>query len=158
AVPAAPPGAVAPGAAPPGAAALGTAAALDPKKPRKFWIDGKYRELKKGEVRPYVSPTLLPEPDPTVSEVKVFEVAKLEDGDAQAPARPYSGAPRVGTVIPGPRMAVRGETLSKSSHFCHSKRWLAVQPFGWICADQGKATSEPPTTEPVFKIVPGERV
>ena len=39
------------------------------KKPRKFWIDGKFRELKKGEIRPYTAPTLLPEPEPVPSEI-----------------------------------------------------------------------------------------
>ena len=161
----APVAAAAPGAAAaaPGAAtpAPGTAAPVDPlaaKKPRKFWMDGKFRELKKGEIRPYTPPTVLPEPEPTASDIKVFEVAKLEEGEAQVLARPYYGAPMVGTVVPGTRIAVRGEIISKSAHFCHSKRWLAMQPFGWMCADHGKATPEPATTESVLKIVPGERV
>lgn len=174
AVPAAPavkpPAAPVPGVAAPGAAAgaaagaagpgaaPGTAAPLDPKKPRKFWIDGKFRELKKGEIRPYTAPTLLPEPEATPSEVKVFEVGKLEEGEAQVLARPYYGAPMLGTVVPGTRIAVRGETLSKSSHYCHSKRWLAMQPFGWLCADHGKPTTEPATADNFLKIVPGERV
>jgi len=145
-----------PGAAIPGAAAPGAVAA--DKKPRKFWIDGKFRELKKGEIRPYAAPTLLPEPEPVPSDIKVLEVAKLEEGEAQVLARPYYGAPMIGTVVPGTRIAVRGETISKSTHYCHSKRWLAMQPFGWLCADFGKPTTEPPTADPVLKLVPGERV
>jgi lipoprotein-anchoring transpeptidase ErfK/SrfK len=155
AAPGAVPGAAAPGAAAPGQAAVDPLAA---KKPRKFWIDGKFRELKKGEIRPYTAPTLLPEPEPVASDIKVLEVAKLEEGEAQVLARPYYGAPMIGTVVPGTRIAVRGETISKSSHYCHSKRWLAMQPFGWLCADFGKPTTEPPTADPVLKIVPGERV
>ena len=156
------PGVAAPaGAAAPGTPAPGTAAPIDPlapKKPRKFWMDGKFRELKKGEIRPYTPPTLLPEPEPTPSDIKVFELGPIEEGEAQVLARPYYGAPMVGTVVPGTRIAVRGETLSKSAHFCRSKRWLAVMPFGWLCADLGKATPQPATTESVLKIVPGERV
>jgi lipoprotein-anchoring transpeptidase ErfK/SrfK len=128
------------------------------KKPRKFWIDGKFRELKKGEVRPYTPRTLLPEPDLLPSSMRVFEVAAPEEGDPQVLARPYYGAPMLGTVIPGTRIGVRGETYTKSSRWCHSKRWLAVQPFGWMCADHGKVTDAPASTDPVYKIVPGERV
>jgi lipoprotein-anchoring transpeptidase ErfK/SrfK len=128
------------------------------KKPRKFWIDGKYRELKKGEVRPYTPPNLPPEPDPQPSAARVFEVAKPEEGDPQVLARPYYGSPMVGTVVPGTRIAVRGEVIAKSSRWCHSKRWFAVMPFGWMCSDHGKATDAPATTDPVYKIVPGERV
>ncbi len=156
----------APTAAPPGAP--GQAAPTTPgqpgdpnapvKKPRKFWIDGKFRELKKGEVRPYTPPNLPPEPEPQPSAARVFEVAKPEEGDPQVLARPYYGSPMVGTVVPGTRIAVRGEVIAKSSRWCHSKRWLAVQPFGWMCSDHGKATDAPPTTDPVYKIVPGERV
>lgn len=128
------------------------------KKVRKFWIGGKFRELKKGEVRPYTPPNMLPEPEPLPSAVRVFEVTKPEEGDPQVLARPYYGAPMVGTVVPGTRIAVRGEILAKSTRWCHSKRWLAVQPFGWMCSDHGKPTNEPATTDPVYKIVPGERV
>ena len=64
----------------------------------------------------------------------------------------------VGTVVPGTRIAVRGEVIAKSSRWCHSKRWFAVMPFGWMCSDHGKATDAPATTDPVYKIVPGERV
>ena len=68
------------------------------KKLRKFWIGGKFRELKKGEVRPYTPPTLLPEPEFQPSSMRVFEVAKPEEGDPQVLARPYYGAPMIGTV------------------------------------------------------------
>lgn len=139
----------------PGAAADPNAPA---KKIRKFWIGGKFRELKKGEVRPYTPPSILPEPEFLPSAVRVFEVAKPEEGDPQVLARPYYGAPMVGTVVPGTRIAVRGEIIAKSTRWCHSKRWLAVQPFGWMCSDHGKPTNEPATTDPIYKIVPGERV
>ena len=128
------------------------------KKPRKFWIGGKFRELKKGEVRPYTPPNLLPEPAFTPSAIQVIEIAKPDEGDPQVLARPYYGAPMLGTVAPGTRIAVRGEVLTKSTRYCPSKRWLAVEPFGWLCQDAGKATTAPPTTEPIYKIVPGERV
>jgi lipoprotein-anchoring transpeptidase ErfK/SrfK len=130
-----------------------------PKKPRKFLIDGKFRELKKGEIRPYTPPTLLPEPEPAPSPIKVFEVsARDEEPEAQVLARPYYGAPMVGTVVPGTRMAVRGENIAKTTRYCPSKRWLAVQPFGWVCWDHGKASDGPPTAEQLLRPVPGERV
>jgi len=128
------------------------------KKPRKFWIDGKFRELKKGEIRPYTPRTVLPEPEPQPSSMRVLEVIKPEEGDPQVLARPYYGAPMIGTVVPGTRINVRGEIVVKSKSWCHSKRWLAVQPFGWMCADQAKASGDTASTEPVYKIVPGERV
>jgi len=150
-----------PAAAQPGAAGpAGTP--VDPnapaKKLRKFWIGGKFRELKKGEVRPYSPPTLLPEPELQPSSMRVFEVSKPDEGDPQVLARPYYGAPMIGTVVPGTRMNVRGEVVTKTTRWCPSKRWLAVQPFGWMCSDHGKPTGEPATTEPIYKIVPGERV
>ncbi len=151
AVPLAPASAAAPAA--PAAASV----AVD-KKPRKFWIDGRYRELKKGEVRPYRPPQMLPDSEPQPSIIKVFEAQKLEDGEPQILARPYYGSPMLGTVSPGTRMAVRGEVMAKTTRYCHSKRWLALVPFGWICAEHGKPVLDPPTTTPAYQIVPGERV
>jgi lipoprotein-anchoring transpeptidase ErfK/SrfK len=153
---AAPAGAgAAPGTAPGGAAA----AAAAEKKPRKFWIDGKFRELKPGEVRPYRPPQLPPEPEPQPSTIKVLEAQKLEEGgEPQVLARPYYGAQMIGTVAPGTRLQVRGELIAKSTRYCHGKRWLALAPFGWICAEHGKPVDTPATTEPVYQIVPGERV
>lgn len=163
--PAAPPGSkvasaamspAAPGAQ--GSPAAAGDAAPPEKKIRKFWIDGKYRELKKGEVRPYVAPTMLPEPEIAPSQIKVIEMQKQDDGEPQALARPYYGAPMIGTINPGARLPVRGEYVSKNSKWCHGKRWLAVSPFGWVCADHGKPTDQPAMTESVLQIVPGERV
>lgn len=147
--------AAAPGAA---AGAPGDAGKAD-KKPRKFWIDGKFRELKKGEIRPYYPPKMLPDVEPTPSTVKTFEIIKLEEGDPQVLARPYYGAPMIGTVQIGAKLPVRGETLAKfSTRFCKGKRWLAIAPVGWMCADHGKAVDGPADTTPVYQIVPGERV
>lgn len=141
------------------AAAAADPAAVDPKKPRKFWIDGKFRELKKGEIRPYYPPKLLPDVEPTPSTVKVFEVSKLEEGDPQVLARPYYGASMIGTVQVGAKLPVRGETTAKfSTRFCKGKRWLAIVPTGWMCADHGKAVDAPADATPVYQIVPGERV
>ena len=55
-------------------------------------------------------------------------------------------------------MAVRGENIAKTTRYCPSKRWLAVQPFGWVCWDHGKASDGPPTAEQLLRPVPGERV
>jgi len=136
------------------------AAPQDPveKKPRKFWMDGKYRELKPGEVRPYKPPQMLPEPEAQPSTIKVLEALKLEDGEPQVLARPYYGAPMIGTIAPGTRLPVRGEIIAKTTRYCKNKRWLALQPFGWICAEHGKPTDQPASTEPIYQIVPGERV
>lgn len=143
----------------PAAAATGPDAAKPDKKPRKFWIDGKFRELKKGEIRPYYPPKMLPDVEPTPSAVKVFEIVKLEEGDPQVLARPYYGAPMIGTVQIGAKLPVRGETTAKfSTRFCKGKRWLAIAPVGWMCADHGKAVDGPADTTPVYQIVPGERV
>lgn len=148
----------------PQAGAAGTAAATgepvaDPKKPRKFWIDGKFRELKKGEVRPYYPPKMLPDVEPSPSTVKVFEVSKLEEGDPQVLARPYYGAPMIGTVQVGAKLPVRGETTAKfATRFCKGKRWLAIAPMGWMCADHGKPVEAPADATPIYQIVPGERV
>lgn len=135
------------------------AAALNPKKPRKFWIDGRLRELKKGEVRPYKPPAILPEPDAQPSAVRVFELAIPKEPEVQVLARPYYGSPMVGTVSPGTRMAVRGEVISQTGRsFCPNRKWLALLPFGWACADHGKPSDLLPSPEPFLKVVPGERV
>ncbi len=154
--------AVQPGGAAP-SAGTAAAAAGDPakadKKPRKFWIDGKFRELKKGEIRPYYAPKMLPDVEPTPSSVKVFEIVKLEEGDPQVLARPYYGAPMIGTVQVGAKLPVRGETTAKfTTRFCKGKRWLAIAPVGWMCAEHGKPVEGPADATPVYQIVPGERV
>ena len=142
-----------------GAIPAGETAPVDPKKPRKFWIDGKFRELKKGEIRPYYPPKMLPDVEPSPTTVKVLEVIKLEEGDPQVLARPYYGAPMIGTVQVGAKLPVRGETTAKfSTRFCKGKRWLAIAPVGWMCADHGKPVDAPADTTPVYQIVPGERV
>jgi len=130
------------------------------KKPRKFWMpDGKYRVLKPGEVRPYRAPSLGPDPEPQSSATKTLEARKLAGGrEPEVLARPDSSAPFIGTVAPGTRLSIRGELLAETTGTCYSRRWLAVQPLGWICADHGKPTDAPPTTEPLYQIVPGERV
>ena len=144
----APPATAAPAAAPTVSAPTMTdgtpAGAAADKKPRKFWIDGKLRELKKGEVRPYKAPTLLPEPDPQPSSVRVFELAHPKEPEVQVLARPYYGAPMIGTASTGTRTAVRGEVMVQTSRwFCPSRKWLALAPFGWVCADHGKPTEQP---------------
>ena len=130
------------------------------KRPRKFWMpDGKYRELKPGEVRPYHPRKLDPEPEPQLSDIKTLEAQLLKNGnEPEVLARPDSAAPMIGTVAPGSRLSVRGEILAKTVGTCRSRRWLALIPFGWICAEHGKPTDQPASTEPIYQIVPGERV
>lgn len=125
------------------------------KEPRKFLINGKLRPLRPGEVRPYVAPVLLPEPPPEPTDVQTIEV---QEDEAQVLARPYYGAPMVGTVALGARLPVAGEFKARSPHYCASKRWFQLRPFGWICSKQGKPTPEPPTAESVLKVPAGERL
>src|SRR5262249_26542952 len=126
-----------------------------PKPPRKFLIDGKLRPLKPGEIRPYVAPTLEPEPPPEPSDIKVVEV---EEDEAQVLARPWYGAPMVGNLALGARLPLRGIFQGKSSKYCPNRKWLALQPMGWICSKQPKPTSQPPTDAAVLKVPPGERL
>jgi lipoprotein-anchoring transpeptidase ErfK/SrfK len=130
------------------------------KKPRKFWMpDGKYRELKPGEVRPYRAHRLDPDPEPQPSNIKTLEAQLHKNGyEPEILARPDSTSPMIGTVAPGTRLSVRGEFMATSTGTCRSRRWLAILPFGWICADYGKPTDAAPTSGPSYQIVPGERV
>ena len=115
-----------------------------PKEPRRFMMNGKLRTLKPGEVRPYVAPTLEADPAPEISQVKAVEV--LED-EAQVLARPYYGAPMVGTLALGARIPVRGVLLGRGGRYCPERRWVALAPMGWICAKQARPTKEAPSTD-----------
>jgi hypothetical protein len=130
------------------------------KKVRKFWMpDGKYRELKPGEVRPYKAPQLGPDPESQPSEIKTLEARSLAGGrEPEVLARPDPGSPMIGTVAPGTRLRVRGELTTDRTDACPKRRWLALVPFGWMCAEYRKPTDAPPTDDPIYKIVPGERV
>jgi hypothetical protein len=93
------------------------------------------------------------EPELTPSDASVVEIVPAqEDEDAIVLARPYYSAPIAGHVLRGVRVAVRGEWLAEESWGCRSKRYFALQPFGWICANQTRATNDPPTTEPVLQV------
>lgn len=130
-----------------------------PKKPRRFLINGEYRELKKGELRPYYPPKLEADPVPQPSTIKVIEVSAVRDEDPIVLARPDINAPMIGTVVPGTRIAVRGElTVTQTSRYCRSKRWVALVPTGWMCVEHGVASDQPASIEPAYRIVPGERI
>ncbi len=129
--------------------------AVPQKGPRKFLIDGHLRPLRPGEIRPYVAPTLEPEPTPDPSEIKGVQV---DEDEAQVLARPFYGSPMVGTVALGARLPVRGTFLAKSARYCANRHWIALSPLGWICSKQVRSTDEPLTTGSVLHVPEGERL
>jgi hypothetical protein len=111
------------------------------------------------KLRPYAPPQLEPEPQLAPSDVRVVEIVPPDDDwDANVLARPYFSSPMVGQVLRGARIAVRGEVQVNGSRSCAAQLYLALEPFGFICASQARATSLPPTTEPVLQVPLGSNM
>lgn len=108
-------------------------------------------------IRPYVPPVLEPEPPLTAAiHSSVVEIVKLPDEwDATVLARPSYAAPLIGHVLRGARVRVRGQIEQPRSRFCPSGVFLALEPFGFICENQTKPTTEAPTPEPSLPLVEG---
>jgi hypothetical protein len=111
------------------------------------------------DLRPYVPPVLPPEPAVTATAVRVVEVVPANgDWDAAVFARPVYTAPLVGNVAKGTRVKVRGALQLPVAPYCPGSVYYALEPFGWLCADDAEPTDEPPTTEPVLQLVEGTPV
>lgn len=111
------------------------------------------------QLRPYVPPTLAPEPLPQPSEVSVIEVVPASGHwDANVFARPIYTAPLVGNVARGARLRVRGQVELPYAPYCNRSVYYALEPFGWLCADDAEPSSGPVTTTPVLSLVPGTPV
>ena len=111
------------------------------------------------DLRPYVPPVLDPEPPVGVSDAKVVEIIPVSgEWDANVFARPVYTAPLVGNVAKGARVRVRGEVELPYAPYCSAGVYYALEPFGWLCADDGEPTDQPPTTESVLTLVPGTNV
>jgi L,D-transpeptidase catalytic domain len=105
-------------------------------------------------LRPYVPPTLPPDPEPAPATRAVVEVSPREGGwDASVFARPSSTAPLAGHIAKGTRVAVRGELQVPSRYACESGVYLAVSPFGWLCSSDTRPTDGAPSTSPVLNLV-----
>jgi hypothetical protein len=110
-------------------------------------------------IRPYLPPTLDPEPAYTPTAVKAVEVIPPEgQWDANVYARPIYTSPLVGNVVRGARLRVRGELQLPYAPYCNASVYYALEPFGWLCADDAEPTSEAVTTEPVLKPIEGTKV
>jgi hypothetical protein len=107
-------------------------------------------------LRPYVPPVLDPEPAFTPSAVSSVEILPENgDWDANVYARPLYSAPLVGNVARGARVRVRGELRLPKAPYCATQMYYALEPFGWLCSADTKASSLPATTESVLELVPG---
>jgi len=106
-------------------------------------------------IRPYVPPKLDPEPELVPSAVKVVQIAPhdADEWDVTVLARPSFVAPLIGHVARGARIAVRGEVPTPTSRTCSTRLYYALEPFGYICSSETRATDEPKTTEPVLKVL-----
>ena len=111
------------------------------------------------KIRPYTPPQLDAEPAVAPSGVRVVEIVPPDaDWDANVYVRPSFLAPMVGQVLRGARVAVRGEVQVNNARGCPAQRYYALEPFGFICANQTRTTSLPPTTEPVLQVPEGSNL
>jgi hypothetical protein len=111
------------------------------------------------DLRPYVPPALEPEPQASPSSVKVVEVMPASgDWDANVFARPVYTAPLVGNVARGARVRVRGELELTYAPYCNTGIYYALEPFGWLCADDAEPSDAEATSESVLTLVPGTNV
>lgn len=107
-------------------------------------------------LRPYSPPALPPDPPFEPSNSQVVEVSPQHDGwDANVFVRPHHTAPLAGQVARGARVRVRGELRLASAPYCPSRTYYAIEPFGWLCSSDTRATVSSPSTEPVLSLVPG---
>lgn len=106
-------------------------------------------------IRPYVPPTLPPEPVLVDSEVKVIEVRPSNGAwDANVLARPTYTAPLVGNVARGARLTVRGTVNPLERGYCARGFYYAIAPQGYLCASDAEPTAAAATTESVLALVP----
>ena len=109
--------------------------------------------LKADDIKPYVAPKLLPEPELEPSDVKVVEISTQE---AVIEIRPWS-SPMVGNAIQGARLPVKG-VVKATRGGCSAKVWYALEPFGYVCGKEAHPTDQPATTEQVLKVKEGSRL
>jgi len=106
-------------------------------------------------IRPYVPPTLDPEPELSPSSVTVVEITPSnDDWDTPVLARPTYAAPLVGHVMRGAHIRVRGEVILEGrGNGCPTRLFYALVPTGYLCSTQAQPTTEPPSSEPVLSLV-----
>jgi hypothetical protein len=106
-------------------------------------------------IRPYVPPTLPPEPELTPSTVTTIEIAPTNgDWDLPVLARPSYAAPLVGHVMQGARIRVRGEVvLEGRGNGCSTRLYYALDPIGYVCSNEARPSYDAPTAQPVLQLV-----
>ena len=106
-------------------------------------------------IRPYVPPTLSPEPELTPTTVTAVEIAPTNgDWDLPVLARPSYAAPLVGHVMQGARIRVRGEVvLEGRGNGCSTRLYYALDPIGYVCSNEVRPTHEAPTDKHVLNLV-----
>ncbi len=110
----------------------------------------------RGKLRTYTPPVLDPEPELTPAP----DIASVEvkDPELVVLARPSYTAPLLGAVVKGARLELRGTYDTPRPQGCAVRRWYAIKPAGYVCGRGVRPSSQPPTTDPVLKVEPGERV
>jgi len=104
-------------------------------------------------IRPYVPPSLGPEPLVAAADVKVVEVLPANGAwDANVLARPTYTAPLVGNVARGARLTVRGIVTPSERGYCPGEMYYALEPQGYLCASDASPTEEPASTESVLQL------
>lgn len=111
------------------------------------------------QIRPYVPPSLSPEPELSPALAAVVEVIPANgDWDTNVYARPVYTAPLVGNVARGTRVRVRGQVNLPYAPYCESSTYYAIEPFGYLCSSDARPTNQAQTQESVLSVMPDSLV
>jgi hypothetical protein len=102
-------------------------------------------------------PESKPEPILTSADFSVVEIVprNLDYSDTGVFAKPERRAPLVGHVARGAHIPIRGQVEVPEARGCSASLYYALEPFGYLCANDAKPSDQPPTTEPVFVLEEG---
>ncbi|MBN1656456.1 MAG: L,D-transpeptidase [Deltaproteobacteria bacterium] len=100
-----------------------------------------------------------PEPEQQLkaTSFSVVEIVprRTEHADTGVLLRPERFAPLVGHVARGARIGVRGQVEVADSGRCDASIYYALEPFGYLCADDAQASAQPLTTGTVLELITG---
>jgi lipoprotein-anchoring transpeptidase ErfK/SrfK len=103
--------------------------------------------------------------DPGTSAEAAITIEPSEHGFVEARhfetvvrGRPWVPHKRVATIARGTRLAVRGMVESGDREGCRGKPWYAVLPFGYVCSEHVRPTSDPPAPGRALPVAAGRRL
>jgi len=102
-------------------------------------------------------PESKPEPMLTNAGFSVVEVIPRNpnDSDVGAFIRPDRLAPLAGHLARGAHIRIRGQVEVPNARGCSASLFYALEPFGYLCANDAKPSDQPPTNRPIFELSEG---